>query len=126
MAKSNLSRQQQSNDTSFITLPLVDIFGYFANNKPATEVINGTFVPPEGTPKYVLELQEVLQMLESIHVLGSIDLRVTPEENCTGLGKMKVKKGSEPSIPGFEQCKTLSMDVYLNCIDTFLWIIATD
>ena len=49
MAKSNLNRQQQSNDTPFMTLSLVDIFGYLANDKPAMEVINGTFVPLEGT-----------------------------------------------------------------------------
>ena len=35
MAKSNLNRQQQINDTPFMTSPLVDIFGYLANDKPA-------------------------------------------------------------------------------------------
>ena len=35
MAKSNLSRQQQSIETLFMTKPLVDIFGYIALDKVA-------------------------------------------------------------------------------------------
>ena len=53
MAKSNLSRQQQSVETPFMTPPLVDIFGYLAKDKFAQSVINGTFIAPADTPKYV-------------------------------------------------------------------------
>ena len=42
-----------------------------------------------------------------------------------GWGKMKGRTGSEPSTPGFEQCKTSSMDANLNVIDTFLRNTAT-
>ena len=43
MAKSNLSRQQQSIETPFMTHPLVDIFGYLATDEVAQSVINGTY-----------------------------------------------------------------------------------
>ena len=125
MAKLNLNRQQQSNNIPFMTSPLVDICSYLANDKPAIEVIDGTFVPPEGTPQYVLEFLEVLKMLDAIRALGSVDLSITPEENQMGWGKMKGRTGSEPSTPGFEQCKTSSMDANLNVIDTFLRNTAT-
>ena len=46
MAKSNLSRQQQSTSTPFMTEPLLTDFGYLANDKAAQEVLNGTYVPP--------------------------------------------------------------------------------
>ena len=79
IAKSNFNRQQR-NDTPFMTLPLVDIFGYLANDKPAMEVINGTFVPPDSTPQYMLEFLEVLKMLDAIRALGPVDLSITSEE----------------------------------------------
>ena len=106
MAKSNLNRQQQSNDPPFMTSHLVDIFGYLANDKPAMEVINGTFVPPADTLEYVLEFLEVIKMPDAMRALGPVDLNITPEENQMGWGKMKVRTGSEPSTPGFEQCRT--------------------
>ena len=55
MAKSNLSQQQQSVKTPFMTKPLVDIFEYSAEDKIAQAVINGTFKPLADTPKYVIE-----------------------------------------------------------------------
>ena len=42
-----------------------------------------------------------------------------------GWEKMKAKTSSEPSTPGFEQCKTSSMDINLNWTETFLRHIAT-
>ena len=62
MAKSNLSRQQQSVETPFMTPPLVDIFRYLVEDKVAQSVINGTFIAPADTPKYVLEFLNTLIM----------------------------------------------------------------
>ena len=49
MTNSDLSRQQQSINTLFMTKPLVDIYGYLAEDKFAQSVINGTFQPPAKT-----------------------------------------------------------------------------
>ena len=105
MVKSNLNRQQQSNNTPFITSPLVDIFGYLANDKLAMEVINGTFVPPDDMPGFVLEFLEVLKMPDAIRELGLVDLSIMPEENQMGWREMKGRTRSEPSTPDLNNAK---------------------
>ena len=84
MAKSNLSRQQQNIKTPFMTKPLVDIFGYLAEDKVAQSIINGTFQPPANRPKFVIEFLETLVMLEAVRELGPVDLTTSCEENRTG------------------------------------------
>ena len=73
MAKSNFSQQQQSIENPFMTKPLVDIFGYLAEDKVAQSVINGTFQPPANMPKYNIEFLETLVMPEAIRELGPVD-----------------------------------------------------
>ena len=119
MVKSNLSRQQQSIETPFITTPLVDIFGYLAKDGVAQSVINGTYQPPPNTPKYVIEFLQTLEMPATIRELGPVDLSTSCEENRTGWGNMKTRTGLEPSAPSFGSCKTTSMDPDLNRIDIF-------
>ena len=119
MAKSNLSRQQQSIETQFMIKSLVDIFGYSAEDKVAQAVINGTFQPPADTPKYAIGFLETLVMLDTIRELGPVDLTTSCEENRTGWKKMKSRTGSEPTTPRFGSCKTSSMDPDLNRIDNF-------
>ena len=46
MAKLNLSQQQQSIETPFMIFPLVDIFGYLAEDKLAQEISNCTIIAP--------------------------------------------------------------------------------
>ena len=89
MAKSNLSQQQQSIETPFMTTPLVDIFGYLAKDGVAQSVINGTYQPLPNTPKFVKEFLKTLEMPEAIIELGPVDLKTSCEENRTGWGKMK-------------------------------------
>ena len=125
MAKSNLSRQQQSVETPFMTPPLVDIFGYLAKDEVAQSVINGTFIAPADTNKYVLEFLDTLVMPEGIRELGPVKLKINCEENRTGWAKMKARTSSEPTCPSFGSCKTSSMDQELNRIDTFLRDTAT-
>ena len=49
MAKLDLSQQQQSIETPFMTTPLMDMFRYLAEDKVAQAVINGTFIAPANT-----------------------------------------------------------------------------
>ena len=74
--------------------PLVNIYGYLANGKAPMEVINGTFVPPEGTPQYILDFLEVLKMPDAIRELGPVNLSITPEENQMGWGKMTLLRNT--------------------------------
>ena len=52
-----------------MTSTLVNILGYLAEDKVAQEVINGTFIAPGITPKYVLEFLDTLIMLDVIREL---------------------------------------------------------
>ena len=87
MAKSNLSRQQQSIETPFMTKPLVDIFGFLVENTVVQSVINGTFQSPTNMPKFVIEFLKTLEMPEIIRESGQVDLRTSCEENRTEWGK---------------------------------------
>ena len=81
MAKLNLPRQQQSIKIPFMTSPLVDIFGYLAKDKVAQAVINGTFMAPADTPKYVLEFLDTLIMPDAIKELGPVDVRTSGRDD---------------------------------------------
>ena len=71
-----------------MTPPLVDIFGYLAKDKVAQSVINGTFIAPANTSKYVLEFLDTLVMPESIRKLGPVNLKTSCDDNSTGWAKM--------------------------------------
>ena len=102
-----------------MTSPLVDTFGYLAEDKVAQAVIKGTFIAPADTPKYVLEFLGTLVMSDAIRELGPVNLKTSCEDNRTGRMKMKSHTDSEPTTPSFGSCKTSSMDQELNRIDTF-------
>ena len=55
MAAFNLTRQQQCIGTPFMFSPLIDNFGYLANEELAQQVINGTYIPPLWASKYAKE-----------------------------------------------------------------------
>ena len=103
----------------------MDIFGYLAEDKVAQSVINGTFIAPADTPKYVLEFLDTLVIPGANRELGPMNLKTSCEDNRTGWRKMRSRTGSEPTIPNFGSCKTSSMDQELNRTDTFLRDIAT-
>ena len=81
MTNLNLLRQQQSIDTPFMTSPLDDIFVYLVNDKVAKEVLDGTFIAPESTLKYVLEFLDTLKIPDAIRELGPVDVTTSWVEN---------------------------------------------
>ena len=72
-----------------MTEPLLSYFGYLANKKVAQEVLNGTYVPPPNSPKYVVEFLATLVMLEAMRKLGPVDLLISQSDNSTGWPKSK-------------------------------------
>ena len=61
--------------------PLVNIFGYLAEDKVAQAVINGTFQAPVDMPKCVLKYLETLVMPDAIRELGPVDSTTSCEKN---------------------------------------------
>ena len=103
-----------------MTNPLVDIFGYLGKDKVAQAVINGTFIAPANSPKYVLEFLDKLVMPDAIREPGPVDLKTSCKENRTGWKKIKPRTELEPTTPNFDSCKSSSMDQELNTINNFL------
>ena len=104
MAKSNLSRQQQSANTLLMTEPLLSNFGYQANKNLPNKGLNGTYVPPPNTPKYVGEFLAILVMPEAIRKLGPVDLSISQSDNSTSCPKRKASMGLESTTLNFNHC----------------------
>ena len=51
----------------FMMEPMRSIFGYRNDTEAAEQVLNGTFVPPDGTPEAGILLLEVLQRPHQAH-----------------------------------------------------------
>ena len=86
IAESNKTRQEQCIDTPFMMEPLLSDFGYLASEENAKKVLEGTYVPPEGTCQYAVEFIETLKMPISIRNLERVGLEVTEKQNkeaCT-------------------------------------------
>ena len=84
IAESNRLRQKQCENTPFLTKPPVVIFGYLANPMIAQQVINGTYVPPPGTPLIVVDFLAALKRPNSNKKRNEINFLVTEEENKKG------------------------------------------
>ena len=57
----NRAKTRASDDTMFMMEPMRSLFGYRNETTAADEVLNGTFVPPEGTPEAGRLLLEALK-----------------------------------------------------------------
>jgi hypothetical protein len=55
----------QSEDTSFMTSPLLEDFGYLANTKATDQVLQETYIIPPNTDKYAALLLKELQKIDS-------------------------------------------------------------
>ena len=77
IAESNRERQDQSKDTPFMTMPLLADFGFLATEENAYKVINGHYIPPNGTNPYAVKFLQECEMTQAICNHGSVDLLVT-------------------------------------------------
>ena len=122
IAESNRERQDQSKDTPFMTMPLLADFGFLATEENAYKVINGHYIPPNGTNPYAVKFLQECEMTQAIRNHGSVDLLVTPVQNKEGWHKMKDRTASAhgPFNLGFSTYRTTSTDPSLNRIDALL------
>ena len=119
IAASNLLRQKQSEGSPFMTSPLLDDFGYLAEEEYAKQIIAGTYQIPEGTSSYAAEFIETLKMSDAVKDLGELTLNVTPQQNREGWKRMKDKSSSAHESLGFSHYRTAAYDDVLNEIDAF-------
>ena len=89
-AASNRKQQSRTERTPFRVQPLLQEFGYYADNKTNVEaVLNETYVCPPTTDKYAKEFIKMLKMSESIRNQETVDLVVTSGQHKQGWKKQK-------------------------------------
>ena len=123
MAESNRERQQKCLGTPSMEPLFVEDFGYLADTAAAIEVINGTYVAPEGMNAYLIELLDTMKMPDSIRAKGPLNCLVDADENRAAWKKQRENTAGEPSSLSFSHYKTASLDPDLNEIDTLLRLV---
>ena len=81
MAASNRERQQECLGTPSLEPLFVADFGYLADTAAAIEVINGTYVAPDGMNAYLIELLDTIKMPDSIRAKVPLNCLVETDEN---------------------------------------------
>ena len=123
MAASNRERQQQCLGTPPMEPAFVADIGYLADTAVALEVINGTYVVPDGMNKYLVELLDTMKMPDSIRAKGPLNCLVDAAENRSAWKQQRENTAGEPSSLGFSHFKTASLDPDINEIDTLLRLV---
>ena len=84
----NETRFSQSETTPPMQEPMVSELGYLADTPEAEQVLQGCYLPPEGTDKYMKDLLEELRMPQSIRdgikEHGYISTEISQAENRQG------------------------------------------
>ena len=84
-AASNKKHQQRIESTPFRVQPLIQDFGYCADNKDNIEaVLNGTYVYNPATDEYAKEFIKALKMPDSIRERGTVNLKISPAQHKEG------------------------------------------
>ena len=78
--KEAIKRGSQTEDTPFMTEPLLSEFGYKADNSKAEEVLEGTYRPPPNTDTYAAKLIPHLRRPVGIKRQGEIKSAVSKSE----------------------------------------------
>lgn len=66
--------------------PLLDNFGYLANERFAQQVMNSSYIAPPGTSEFAIEFLNILRRPPSLEETG---FHLTPEMNRSGWKKQK-------------------------------------
>ena len=78
--KEAIKRGRQTENTPFMTQPLVGMFGFKATNEHAESVLDGTFSPPEGIDPYAAKLLPHLVRPQKITQGGRITTEIKTKE----------------------------------------------
>ena len=100
-----LKRQQQTEQTPFMTVPLLSEIGYLADGPAVDSIIDGRYIPPPGTDPYACEFIAALEMPASIRAKGPVNYIATLEEPRDGWKAQKPRTASESSTLGVEHYK---------------------
>ena len=63
---------------------LIDMIGYDAEKEGDTQILNGTFVSPLGTPKYMQKVLDHLRMPQLVVHRGKLSTLISTQEHIQG------------------------------------------
>ena len=90
----NKVKIHRSAHTSFVTEPLLSDFGYRGDPAIIEQVMEGTYVPPQGTDQFVQELLEELQRPSPTRNPYHPRTIIATEDHITAWKKAKEKTAS--------------------------------
>lgn len=100
--------------------PLLNDFGYLANEEFAQQVIDGIYEIPVGMNEFVTDFIKSLKMPDLIRNRKQVSVIFTTNKNKEGWKKMKEYITSAYGTIGFNHYIACSQAEDLNDIDTFL------
>ena len=101
--------------------PLLGKFGYTATKHNVIQVVEGIYIPPEGTSKHAQDFLAVCKIPECIRQRQEIQLEVSEEENARSWKRMEEKTASAigPISTNFSHFKATATDTKMNSLMTF-------
>ena len=98
----------------------VPTIGFNCEKEGAGQILNGTFLPPEGTDYYMRLLIDYLRRPQSGALAGDIEPKITVEEHIQGWSKMKENTAALETDLQFSDCKAAIQDEYMAEVDTLM------
>jgi hypothetical protein len=103
--------------------PMVSELGYLADTPAAQQILQGSYEPPDGTDKYMIELLVQLGMPQAIRngikAHGHITTKISHDENKQGWKKRKLASAESSGLT-MDHYAVGGQDDLLNDIDTLL------
>ena len=113
----NKKRFSQSRSTPPMHASLIERIGYNAEKEGGKQILDGTFVIPSGTQKYMIKVIEKLRKPNSVKAKGDIGTDISLEEHVTGWKKQKDRTASVTSELTFNDFKAGVQDPYIAELD---------
>jgi hypothetical protein len=110
-----IKRSSQTEDTPFMTQPLVGDFGYKANNANAEKVLEGHYDPPTGTDQYARKLIPHLTKHPSVQ---PIETEISRQEYVSAWKNKKEYTGSGTSGLHYGHFKAMCWNKEISQIHT--------
>ena len=96
------------------------LMGQWGETEEAKAVLEGTFISPDDTDKYLADLLHYMRMPENIAAEGGFQIKIDMEDNTKFWRKQKGKTASEETGTGFTKMKAPAEDTRLSKFDTKL------
>jgi hypothetical protein len=103
-------RYAQSQDTPFLTAPLVNDFGFLDNQTSVQKVLNGTYKCPEELDDFTKKFIKELQQPENLHQHNTINEYTTTQDHIKSWNKMRVHAAVSTFGPSFSEIITGTED----------------